>query len=277
MSRIERLRREPVIGLLAIVVGLGLALAVQVAAPVGVPLYDGVPVLEPYRFLHPTGNQVGDPTSFEATKAVEGSESPALLAATTENPPQAQLVAGLGAFVVPPGTTSVKVSVTPVDATVQPESGQIAGNVYRFAVTDESGGPLQPKTCDTCRTLVLRVPDEGLEAKIAHLEGGTWVDLQTLHAGVAAMLQINASALGDYALIAGSGSGGGGIGGADALIFGAVALGLFFAVVAGLFWYRRRPAPVPVAQLGPTRARVPSKRKGPRRPTNRPPGGRSSS
>ena len=262
--------RERTVGLLAIAVGLGLAVAVQARWPVGVPLYDGVSVIEPYRFLHPTGDQVGNPTSFEATKDVTGSISPTILAATTESPPQAQLVAAEGAFDLA-GSTSVKVSITPVETTVQPQDGALASNVYRFSVTSASGVPLTLKPCDVCRTLVLRVSDEALEATIAHLENGAWVELQTVHGGASAMLQINANAMGDYVVIAATAPNGGDSGGADALIFGAIALALFFAAVAGLFWYRRRPPPIPVAQLGPTRGRIPSKRKAPRRP----PSGRS--
>jgi hypothetical protein len=263
--------RDRALGLLAIALGLALAVAVQARWPVGVPLYDGVTVNEPYRFLHPAGGQAGDPTSFEATSDVVGGVSPAILAATTENPPQAQLVAGQDAFEVPGGTTELKVSITPVETTVEPEAGELASNVYRFAVTDTAGAPVTPKPCGTCRTLVLRVTDEALEAHIAHLENGAWKEVQTLHAGLASMLQINAPAMGDYAVVAVTTPNGDGGGGADALIFGAIALALFFAAVAGLFWYRRRPPPVPVAQLGPGRGRIPSKRKAPRRP----PSGRS--
>ena len=94
------------------------------------------------------------------------------------------------------------------------------------------------------------------------------------HAGIAGMFQANAPAMGDYAIIVAAGPvSGGGDGGLDLLLFAGIALALFFAAVAGLFWYRRRPAPVPVARLGPGRGRVPSKRKAPRRP----PSGRSGS
>lgn len=264
--------RERVIGLLVVGLGLGLALVVQARWPVGVPLYDGVVVTEPYRYLHPTGQQAGNPTSFETTKEVAGGRSPAFAAPTTESPAQAQLVAQEGAFSLPAGTTALQISVKPVDGTVQPTEGVIAGNVYRFSVTDQAGNPVGVSPCDECRTIVLRTPDEAAEATVAHLENGTWVSLQTLHAGIAAMLQVKGAApgLGDYAVIAAQAPDAGG--GADALIFGAIALALFFAAVAGLFWYRRRPPPVPVAQLGVTR-RVPSKRKAPRKP----PSGRSGS
>ena len=264
--------RERTLGWLAVLAGLGLALAVQVHAPVGVPLYDGVIVPEPYRYLHPVGEQPGDPTSADATKQVQGGKTPVFAVATDEQPPQAQIVAQEDAFQVPAGAPALHVTITPVDPTVQPTQGAIAGNVYRFAVTTPDGQAVTAKACDSCRTMVIRGPDDVTEGTIAHLENGAWVNVATLHAGIAAMFQTNANALGDYAILTGSaGNGTGGGGGLDPLVFGGVALALFFAVVAGLFWYRRRPAPVPVARLGPTRGRIPSKRKGPRRP----PGGRS--
>ena len=264
--------RDRALGWLAVVIGLGLALTVQMRAPVGVPLYDGVVVVEPYRYLHPAGNQAGDPTSFISTPQVKGNQSPVFAAATEESPPQAQLIAQQDAFTVPGGTSTIEVSITPVDAEVQPAEGSIAGNVYRISVTDENGKPLVPKPCDSCRSLVLRAPDDVTEGAIAHLENGAWASIASLHAGVAAMFQANADSLGDFAVIAGT-SGVGLPGGIDPLLFGGIALALFFAVVAGLFWYRRRPAPVPVARLGPGRGRIPSKRKAPRRP----PSGRSGS
>ena len=273
LRTVGRLRRDRALGWLAVVVGLGLALAIQLRAPVGVPLYDGVVVVEPYRYLHPVGAQAGNPSSYASTEAIAGGISPVFVAATTESPPQAQLVATQDAFAVPPGTKEIKVSVAPVDATVQPTQGSIAGNVYRFSVTTDAGQALTAKPCDSCRTLVIRAPETVTDGKIAHLEGGTWVEVTTLHAGVAAMFQTNADAVGDFAIIAGSAPGDGtqGGGGLDPLVFGGIALALFFVAVAGLFWYRRRPAPVPVARLGPNRGRIPSKRKGPRRP----PSGRS--
>src|SRR4029078_4802094 len=126
-------------------------------------------------------------------------------------------------------------------------------------LTSADGEAVTAKLCGSCRTMVIRGPDDVTEGTIAHLENGAWVNVATLHAGIAAMFQTNANALGDYAILTGSaGNGTGGGGGLDPLVFGGVALALFFAVVAGLFWYRRRPAPVPVARLGPTRGRIPS-------------------
>jgi hypothetical protein len=269
--------RERRLGWLLVTVGGALAFATQVAAPVGVPLLDGVIVVEPYRYLHPAASQDGDPTSYESTESVKNGQSPVFAAATEEGPPQAQLVAQADAFTVPAGVTKLKVSITPVDPVAQPGGGAVAGNVYRFSVTDEAGNPLAAKPCDTCRSLVLRAPDGVADASVGRFADGVWTKVATLHAGTVAMYQANADALGDFAIIAGGGAAPGGAApgaaGIDPLLFGGVALAAFFAVVVALFWYRRRPPPVPVARLGPGRGRVPSKRRGPRRP----PSGRSRS
>jgi hypothetical protein len=267
-------RRDRALGWLAVLAGLALAVGVQARAPVGVPLYDGVLVAEPYRYLHPTGDEVGDPSSASKPVPIPGGQSPVFAAITEESPPQAQLVAQQDAFEIPPGTSEIAATITPVDSTVQPADGHIAGNVYRFAVTGANDAPLVPKPCDICRTLVLRAPETVTDGTIVHLENGGWVDVPTQHAGQAAMFQVNAPAMGDYAVVPRAGARGVNEGaGIDPLLFGGIALGIFFAVVAGLFWYRRRPPPLPVAQLGPCRERTPSKRRGPRRP----PGGRSGS
>jgi hypothetical protein len=272
--------RERVLGGLAIAASLALALVMQARAPVGVPLYDGVVNVEPYRYLHPTGNQVGDPSSFESTPAVAGSVSPVFAAATEESPPQAQIVAMQDAFQVPAGTTALHVTIKPVDPVAPPTTGSIAGNVYRFTVTNQAGAPVQAKPCDACRSVVLRAPEGVTDGTVAVFTGGTWKPVATVHAGSVGMYQANPDGLGDFAIIAGGpaptptqqgASGGGGI---DPLVFGGIALALFFAAVAVLFWYRRRPPPVPVARLGGQRGgRIPSKRKSPRRP----PSGRSGS
>jgi hypothetical protein len=263
-------RSDRRLGWLLVLAGGAIALVLQVAAPVGVPLYDGVVIPDPYRYLHPTGNELGDPNSYTATEDVTGNQSPVFAAATDESPPQAQIVAMQDAFQLNAGTTSLNVSITPVDPVAPPTNGTIAGNVYRFAVTDDAGQPVAPKSCEACRTLVLRAPDGVTEGRVQHFAEGAWTDVKTDHAGLAAMYQSNLDALGDFAVVTGA-TAGGPSGGLDPLIFGGIALAAFFAVVAGLFWYRRRPPPVPVVRLGPGRGRMPSKRRGPRRP----PSGRS--
>ncbi len=266
------------IGWLSILAGAGLALAAQVLAPVGVPLYDGVPVQEPYRYLHPATGQPGDPASGSDAEAVVGGVSPEIVAATTEQPPQAQLIAQRGAFEVPVGATSVIASVTPVDPPPPPPEGGIIGNVYRFSVTDQAGNALALKPCDGCRSLVLRAPDDAVNAQLMRFGGGAWSEVTTLHA--LGQYQVNPDALGDYALIAAPGSG------TDApLDLSLIVLGggITLAIVAilGLVFIRgRAPAPPPAmprparpgaAGRGTPSGRVPSKRRGPKRP----PSGRS--
>jgi hypothetical protein len=262
--------RRQLVGAGAVVSGLALALVVQVAAPVGVPLYDGVLVPDAYRYLQPTGDQLGDPPSAVRTVDITGGASPAFIFATTENVPQAQLVVQMDAFQLSPGASKITVSITPVAPAVQPAEGSIAGNVYRFAINDQSGTPLAIKPCTSCRTMVLRAPPDVTEGSMAVLRNGAWSVITSFHAGIASMYQADLGGAGDYAVLASAGSTPGDGGGIDLLLFGALALALFFAAVAGLFWYRRRPPPVPVARLGGRPDRVPSKRR-----SRKPPSGRS--
>jgi hypothetical protein len=260
------------VGWLSILAGAGLALAAQVLSPVGVPLYDGVPVQEPYRYLNPVAGQPGDPTSGSDTADIVGGVSPEIVAPTTEQPPQAQLIAQRGAFEVPAGATTVNASVTPIEPPPPPAVGGIIGNVYRFSVTDDAGNPLPPKPCDGCRSLVLRAPENSVNAKIMRFGAGAWADVTTLHG--LGLYSVNPDALGDYALIEAPGAGPG----LDlTLIVLGGAIGLIFVAFIALMFLRARPLPPPVAGTGRRESggsvpsRVPSKRRGPKRP----PSGRS--
>ena len=261
-------------GWLAILAGAVLVLAIQVAAPVGVPLYDGVVVQEPYRYLHPTGDHAGSPTSGSDTEPVSGPKSPILVLSTTENPAQAQLIATEGAFVVPSGATSLLGSVTPVEAPPPPAGGTIVGNVYRFTVTDQAGNPVALATCDSCRSLILRAPDATVEATVKRFADGAWSDLATTPANLVGF-QVEPTVLGDFALIAAGQSGPVDGGTSDASGLSPVVLvggaAIVLLLIAGLFlFFRVRQAPA----AGDPPTRVPSKRKPPRRPP--PPPGRSS-
>lgn len=108
------------LGWVAVLAGGLLTLAVQVAAPVGVPLFDGVVVQEPYRFLHPTGDQAGSPGSFSESTDIED-VVPFIAAKTTENPPEAQLIALDDAFELTAGATSLEVSIAPIEAPAPPD------------------------------------------------------------------------------------------------------------------------------------------------------------
>jgi hypothetical protein len=266
-SAAQRARRDRRLGWLVVAVGGVLALAVQTAAPVGVPLFDGVSVVEPYRFLHPTGDQAGSPTSFASMPAVTGSESPQFVAATTESPPQAQVIAMKGAFELTAGATALKVEITPIEPPAVPLVGAIAGNAYRFSVTDQSGQPLRIKPCQGCISLVLRVPDGTGDAAIKRFSDGAWQDVDTIHAGITGTYQTNPTALGDMAVIAGAP-----VGPAvdPLLVGGGVALLAVVGIIAFiLFRFQPTPRPPTRGSAAPIPKRVPSKKRSPRRP---PPG-----
>jgi hypothetical protein len=261
-------------GWLLVAIGGLLALAIQLTAPVGVPLFDGVVVQEPYRFLHPGSGQAGAPTSFDQGRTVTGDRSPALAASTLEQPPQAQLIANAGAFQLTAGATEVRAVIEPVDPPVAPPEGAIAGNAYRFSVTDQTGSALTIATCDGCVSLVLRAPDGTGDASIMRLSGDTWTSVETVHAGTVGLYQTNPMALGIMAVVTTGAARPGGLAGTgiDPVFFvlGAAIVVIFLAFMALLVLRSGDPGAAAARGLGPS-SRVPSKRKRPPRP----PSGRS--
>jgi len=244
------------LGWLVLAVSAALVLAVQVAQPVGVPLYDGVVVQEPYRFLHPSTDQAGSPTSFTGEEPVEGDLSPSFSAFTSENPAQAQLIAQKGAFTLTQGATKILISITPVEPPAPPAGGSIAGNVYRISVTDQAGTPLAVGSCPACLTLRMRGPEGLADALLKRYADGAWHDVETIHEGVGGTYVTNVLALGDYAVIALADEQPGGLS-PVVLIGGAVVLLLLLAGAFLLFRVRQAPAePEPAP-----RTRIPSKRK----------------
>ena len=267
------MRRQ--LGILLVLGGSVLALALQVGAPVIVPLYDGVVVAEPYRYLHPSGDQVGAPTSASEADLVLEGVSPVVVAATTEIPPQAQLIAQRDAFILTTGATSIRTLVTPIDPPAQPTTGAILGNVYRFSVTDQSGAELEIKDCNGCVSIAMRAPDGGPPATVMRFVDGAWEPVVTRHGGSVALYQTNPVSTGIYAVVA-TGESGGGVDIVVLLAGGGIAL-IFLAFVA-LMFLRGEPKPAPAApstHAGSAQpsGRLPSKRRG----SKRPPSGRSGS
>jgi hypothetical protein len=190
--------RAAVLSLLA---GVLVIAASQLAAPLGSPpLYDGVVVQEPYRYLTPGPSQAGSPTSATSSPPVEGTTSPLFALATGESPPQAQMISPPGAFELTPAVRSLTVSIAPIAAPAPPSSGTIASNVYRFSVADESGTLLA--VGDARRpTLFLRA-DGVSTGTIARFADGSWQELPTLEGGEPGTFTTNAMELGDFAVIA---------------------------------------------------------------------------
>jgi len=244
----------------ALAVGAAWALGAQLAFPTLTPLYDGLSQLDPYRYLTPTGSQPGNPGGFASKPGLDANgQSRAFAALTPENPPQAQLIALGGAFVAPAGSTSMDVTIEPVQPLDQPTAGAIAGNVYRFTVVDDAGNAFgvapgaQP-------TITLREPDGVTDAVLGHDTPDGWVALQTVHGGALGLLQAQVTELGDYAVLTGV---------SPPLDLGPIAaIGLAIgvplvavAVYLVLRLRRERRARAIAAELARNRARVPSKRR----------------
>jgi hypothetical protein len=197
--------RSPRAGLLACLAGFALAAAVQVAGPLpGPPLYDGVVVAEPYVYLQPSGNEPGGARWATTNVPVVAGVSPAIALGTPEHPPQAQLIAGAGALAMPPGTTALVVSITPVPPTVVPASGAVYGNVYRISIVNQVGAPVTGLAGKQV-TLGLRDPTGGStdsRLTIELLAGGAWQPTTTVSAAVAGTYETTGLvSFGDFALI----------------------------------------------------------------------------
>ncbi|HEY8870243.1 MAG TPA: hypothetical protein VIM30_12755 [Candidatus Limnocylindrales bacterium] len=189
------------LGWLAVAVGVAwMAIAHATGPRIAMPLFDGVVVEDPYRFLTPPPGGAGDPTSYSATSRLEGGQTPQIVAGTTEQPPQAQLIASQAAFQVSPGTSSITVSITAAPPPAVPASGHIAGNVYEIKVANQTGVALTVLQ-STPVTVVLRAPAGEGNGMIARSTNGTWSAVQTEAAGLQFMYVANVTALGDFAVI----------------------------------------------------------------------------
>lgn len=201
----DRTRAPGRAGPIVLAAGILLIAAAQAVAPIAAPLFDSLTVLGPYRYLSPAGNQAGAPTSAKVTQPLVNGSSPGFNAATTESPPQAQLIAAPGAFQLAPGTTSVTVEIDPVAPPAASTVGPILGNVYRYAVTDQNGVALSTKP-GTDVTLVLRAPDATSEALVAQYSGGAWTQITSSPSGTPAFFIGTAATFGDFALVGSAGS-----------------------------------------------------------------------
>ena len=170
------------------------------------PLYDGVIVADPYRYLTPLQNQAGSPTSAKVSQPVVNGSSPAFPASTNESPPQAQLVASPDTFVINPGATALTLTIDPVPPQTPLPSTPIAGNAYRFAMTDQTGAAVSLRQ-GARASVVLRAPNGILDATIIHFVGASWQSVPTGAAGQPGMFLFNTDTLGDFALVSNPPSG----------------------------------------------------------------------
>jgi hypothetical protein len=189
------------LGVAATLVGLGLAAASRVLVPSAPPLYDGVVVNEPYRWLQPPPGELGGAQGFSSTDALEAGKSPLIAAQTPEQPPQASVFAPPEALELPAGTTTLQTSITPIPAPAAPASGRIAGNVYRIAITNQQGLAVAASP-DTFVSVVLRGPEGTTDATIERFENGAWLPLETDHAGYTSGFLSIVTEFGDFTLVA---------------------------------------------------------------------------
>jgi hypothetical protein len=181
--------------------GLAVITATQAVAPVISPLFDGVVVNDPYRYLSPPPGADGSPTSADTSVPINGTVSPAFAAYTEETPPQAELLAHGGEFQLDDKDTALRVRIDPIPPASGEANAKIAGNVYRFVVTDQAGDavPLLP---GQTITLALRSP-AGLAAGgvISRFADGKWQPQVTQPSGLPDFLITNTDAFGDFAII----------------------------------------------------------------------------
>jgi hypothetical protein len=194
------------VGLVTMLAGLAIVSLAQLGAPArALPLYDGVIVQESYRWLHPPACQSGGPSSAATEEVVPQGASPGFVVATFEQPPQAQLLVAPNSLPLPSGTTSIKVSITPIDGPTAPVGKEIAGNVYRFALTTQSGAPITAPT-SAAVTVVLRGPSGIPAAIVGQYVGGFWQELPTAAAGLPHTYQAVITQAGTFALFVPAGT-----------------------------------------------------------------------
>jgi hypothetical protein len=189
------------LGLFALAFGLAIVVAAQRLAPIGgPPLYDGVIVEAPYVWLSPPAGFSGGAQGVDQTVPVQGGQSPDVGVGTAENPPQAQLFAGAGFLNLPSGTTSIKVSIEPVAPASLPDGWTIAGNVYRFSVTNQAGQPVTGQASGGV-TIELRGPATLSAPAIEHFSGGKWSELAADSVGQPNIFGAVVTDFGDFALV----------------------------------------------------------------------------
>ena len=194
-------RRPSRSAIATLVLGLGLAAAAARLAPLpGPPLYDGVVPVEAYRWLTPPPGEHGGAEGASQVFQISGGASPLVALATPELTPQAQLFAAPGALTLPPGTTEITVSITPVEPASLPTDGHISGNVYRITILNQAGVPATALASATV-SVVLRSPNAtSSTATMALLQDGTWQPLKTDAAGQGAQFLSVVTTFGDFAL-----------------------------------------------------------------------------
>jgi hypothetical protein len=187
------------LALVAMLVGVAMVLTAQRVGPVaGPPLFDGVVVADPYRWLDPPSGELGGAQGASDTVGVQGA-SPVIALATPEEPPQAQIFAPPGSLILPSGTKSLALSIQPVQPVSQPPGWTIAGNVYRISVVNQGGASATGKVGGDV-TVVLRGPPSATMGVIERYANGSWQEQPTDSGGLPAMFVTSVTYFGDFAV-----------------------------------------------------------------------------
>lgn len=191
---------------MALICGLVVVAIAQRLAPVGgPPLYDGVVVADPYKWLSPPPGLSGGAQSVVQAIPLAGGQDGELAIGTLEVPPQAQVIADFGSLDLPAGTTTITVSVAPVPAPdVLPPKGVVAGNVYQLSVTNQRSAVVGIQAGSKV-TMLFRGPTSLPSATIEYFSGGSWTAVPTDPAGIPDMFTAVVGSFGEYALVAPSG------------------------------------------------------------------------
>lgn len=161
------------------------------------PIYDGLCLADPYRLLGSSPAPVAASQSYPA-----GNSFPASEVVTTETPPQAQVLITNGTFI---SQSPFKVNVAPIPPpAVRPKNGTFVGNVYAVSATTASGTELAPRQPVTI--LLRATASAGPARTVERLDGTSWTPLQTFSAGCGDSFETVSTKLGDFAVVAATGS-----------------------------------------------------------------------
>ncbi len=186
--------------LAALVAGLAIAAAAQLSGPVVLrPLYDGVVVAEPYRWLDPPPGLEG---GAQGVRNVVPAAGGGMSVDTPEIPPQAQVDTDYSALALPAGTTSIVVTIRPIKPpAAAPSDGEIAGNVYDLEAVNQRGAVVSIAPGQRV-TMLFRGPPSLPSGRIERYAGGTWTVVETDPAGIPDMYTTLDDSFGVYALVA---------------------------------------------------------------------------
>ena len=239
---------------LLVVIGLAALGLAQLAGPARrLPLYDGVVVEDPYRYVAPSGAQAGSPGTGELVVQVSGSSSPSLVVVTNENPPQAQLIVPAGAIALAAGTTSLNGTLTPLAPTAEQLHANAIANIYRMTVTDQSDQPVALAS-GMQATIILRSPFQDLQVTNARWDGSAFTVLPSITGNQVDLIRTQIDTLGDFAIVPGPSTSSGPSG-----LFLAGTLLLVAAIVGAMLLRRRRRSPAPAAGATTRQASRPPK------------------